>query len=222
MIENKELKYLTNVINSAYVFCYFNNDMANSAMVDAKEEICRAGVNVKENKYFMNNAFNAYEQYERKLKIGNVKTYEYLLSCSDQMQKEVKKDKDIFFMTLKGYLDKFNVPDSTLLARLQLANILLEYSVLAYNKYFDACRVKIGYDISPYLLYSRLDGAYHWWNKLTKSIDRSYCKDIDVDFNKDKDCMLAYKILNKKMCDYETIKKAVTDGLKDDAYGDAL
>ena len=45
--------------------------------------------------------------------------------------------------------------------------------------------------------------------------------DIDIDFNKDKDCMLAYKILTTKMCDYDIIKKAVTDGLKDDAYGDA-
>ncbi len=221
MFKNKELQYLTNVINSAYIFCYFNNDVANSAMIDAKAEIHRAGLDIKENKYFMNSAFKAYDTYERKIKVENREVYEYLLSCSDEMQKEVKKDIDIFYMSLKGYLDKFNVPDSTLLARLQLANTLLERSVLAYNKYFDACKEKIGYDISPYLLYSRLDGTYHWWNKLTKSIDKTYCKDIDIDFNKDKDCMLAYKILTTKMCNYDIIKKAVTDGLKEDAYGDA-
>ena len=92
---------------------------------------------------------------------------------------------------------------------------MAEYACCIYDKLLSDAKQQSGYDFDKYMRPARLTAVFHYIDEVCKSVYSQY-KDFenDVDFNKDRNCIMAFKIIESKLTSEDTLNKAGYEALK--------
>lgn len=181
------------------VFISVANEAARVAVSDAIRELQQAGLYRRNVKRWCKRTECLYEKYESSLLSTFDERRQIMLDYLDSVEDMLRHDIDIFNLSLKGVLDRTNEPQSMLKARLETARTLLENAVLTYNDVMKEQTHRFGAGVCDFgKIFHRacLDGAYKAWCNVTEEILRS---NNIVDFNGDKNCRLAFNIIQDKL-----------------------
>ena len=191
------------------------NTTAGKALYDARDML------VKDKKLYrfevkraFKGALKAYDEYEKRHMANFGDRYQLFLDYLDSIEDEIQPHIFKMRMSFKQVLDKNNIPNSNLKSQLETARTLAEYACCIYDRLLSDTKQQSGYDFDKYMRPARLTAVFHYIDEVCKSVYCQY-KDFenDVDFNKDKNCIMAFKIIESKLTSEATLNKAGYEAL---------
>lgn len=191
------------------------NDIANTAMVDAKHILTNNGYNKRETKYYINKSFEEYNKYYAKLKYHLYNSYSLYTELTTAFDDEILKDVDKLYWSIKAIMDKYNEKDSAIKAKVELARTLIEYACWYYDKFIEKAFEIFKQDYRRIFEDIRLTNVLYWWNKVTDRVDNN-TTGATIDLNKDKNCKLAFEIIERKLSNAKLLEKVGETAIKND------
>lgn len=176
------------------------NDIANTTMLDAVNEIKKTKYYRHEVKRACKESIRRYEVFDKKnlddmrsSRINKQQIYmDYLDSVNDRLHPHVFK----LYMAIKQVLDRKSIPESSLKAMIHCADQLLSYSIFLFDDFFRQYPPIPPIDIRQTFISARLAPCLNAWDTVRQTI----CKDCaEIDFAKDKNCKLAFDVIERNM-----------------------
>ena len=195
------------------IFISVSNEAARVAVSDAIRALQQEGLYKQKIKFWCKRTEAIYEKYESQILATFDERRQIMLDYLDSVEDLLRHDIDILNLSLKGVLDRTNEPQSMLKARLETARILLEHAVLTYKDVMDEVKHREGGGVINYAQIFHpacLDGAYRAWLNVTEHILKS---NNIVDFNGDKNCQLAFRIIQDKLTNIKWVNEVGTMAL---------
>ena len=185
------------------------NDLALSAIKDAHEELKKSPRYKHLVKKNAKAAERAGEEYERMLylEMQNDKAGDrrgFLMDYMDSWQANMKHDIDIFAFSVQRYLTKLGYADNTLMTLVFVAHVLTDYACQLWDLFWRQCKEQTGVDHSAIYRNARLTPVYNYWSEVTQSFDPKNLINLDDD----KDCRLAFDIIQRKATSSDSINIA--------------
>lgn len=223
--ENEVLKQqIFGACSLYYVMVGSMYNVLQSAMVDAREVL-------KQNKKLyrqqikrdINSAFAAFDKWnaEMKSKLEGANRYQLWLDVPDAVDEKLRPDVHKLFYSIDRWLLKYDIPDHTLKAHLQLVVTLLDMFTATFDKLFDAIQERIKIDIRSLFKGANFRDISFYWKRACKTV--LVTKDTqNIDFKDSADCRLAVKIILGKIGSEELYNDASNDALKlnEDCWND--
>lgn len=212
--KRKEFKHVSSLFHT--IVCSAN-DIADSAVRDALDEIKKAGLYRHQVKKACKDTISRYADFERRnfedmkgtsTDIDKRQMYmDFLDAVGERLSPHVFK----FRMSVKQLLDREGLPGSDLKAYIITADQLLEYAVFLFDKFFDNVPPIPPVDLRKTFIAARLSPSLHAW----KTVVRSVCPDCaDIDFDSDKNCKLAFDIIETNIVTEQYINSSGMEALR--------
>lgn len=190
------------------------NTIAGKAMFDAIERVKPTPYYRHELKRHLKEAERTYYAYEKRhIQNFGDRTqlfYDYLDTAEEDIQPHV----DILRLTIKSMLDKYRQSGTELKAYVETARNLLAFAVHLYDlqvKTADEAAPGIHFD--KYMNPARLTGTLYHFERAADMI----CKTeggAAIDLNKDKDVVLAFHIIEKKLTSEQFLNRVGYEALQ--------
>lgn len=191
------------------------NDIANTAMVNAKIALVGTEYHKREIKLYINNAFREYNKYYSQLKYHLYKSYSLYTELTTAFDEEITDDIDKLFWSIKAIMDKYNEKDSDIKARIETARTLIEYGCWYFDKFMEKAFEIFKQDYRRIFQDIRLTNVLFWWDKISEKIDDKKTNTI-IDLNKDKNCKLAFEIIERKLSNAKLLEEVGKTAIKND------
>lgn len=190
------------------------NDVANSIMLDAINEIKKAGLLKQKVKKMCKAAVERYSVFDKKnmedMRNSNIDKRQFYMDFLDSVDKRTKNDVFILRQSVKRLLDKNNINNSDLKSFILTAHALLMFSIELFDRFIDTCPPCPPINLGKTYQDARLTPVKNAWEQV-EEILCSDCKNIDL--TKDKDCKLAMEILETKLVSEQGINESGMEAL---------
>lgn len=190
------------------------NDVANSIMLDAINEIKKAGFLKQKVKKMCKAAVERYSVFDKKnmedMRNSNIDKRQFYMDFLDSVDKRTKNDVFILRQSVKRLLDKNNISNSDLKSYILTAHALLIFSIELFDRFIDTCPPCPPINLGKTYRDARLTSVKQAWEEV-ENILCPDCKNIDL--TKDKDCKLAMEILETKLVSEQGINESGMEAL---------
>lgn len=186
------------------------NDLALSLIKDAHTELKKSPRYKQMVKKNAKAAERAGEEYERMLYLeAELNRYGdrrmFLMDYMDSWQANMKHDIDIFAFSISRYLKKLGYDkENTLMTLVFEAHVMVEYACQLWELFWAECKRKTGKDMSGLYKPAKLTSVYNYWAEVSQAFDPHNLINLDDD----KDCRLAFDIIQRKATSSESINIA--------------
>lgn len=213
-LQNEQGEKFKRISSLFHVIVCACNDVANSVMLDAIAEIQKTKYYRHGIKKACNDAKKRYSIFERKnfedMKGDNVDKRQVYMDFLDSVNDRLRKHLFKFYMSIKSVLDKHDIPESALKARIICAGQLLTYSIVLFDKFFDKCPEIPPIDLRATFASARLQPTKNAWDVICDKL----CKDCqDINFEDDINCKTAFNIIELQIIDEKLINKSGMEAL---------
>lgn len=178
------------------------NDQAHSLTLDVIEQIKKSPLYRQNVKRLTNLAFNEYNKYNSITK-KSWTDVDYYSTLYDLIADEMREDYFKFEMSIKNALDKGNIPNSDIKAKLEVCRTMVNGACLTCDEFEKRIRKHLPANLKIF----RLTSLAHHLNQLSDALSSNMKTDIDL--NKDNDCTLALNIITHKLQSGEIYIKAL-------------
>lgn len=162
-------------------------------------------------KHYANTAIQRFDNYEKAHITNFGERYRLFLDYLDNIEDQIMPHVDKLYWAMKAVLDKYNVENSALKAKVEIARTMIEYSCCIYDELMRDTKNKTGCDFYQFFLKGRLTGVLNAWDNVTRML----CKtEKDINLNKDENCLLAFRIIEKVLTSEDTLNRAGYIALK--------
>lgn len=190
------------------------NTLAGRAASEAKDMLFkRKDLWKHEIKFNARKTIEAIEKNERNFSSNFGDRYKLFLDYLDNVEDDFEKPINMLGLQIRQLLTKNNQSDAPLKAKVELARCLLEYACLIFDRLMAIAEEETGYDFKQVYADRRLTKAYHHWCEVTSKVCITD-NDIFIDLNSDHNCRLAFKIIEQRLADEETLDRAGYKALK--------
>lgn len=183
----------------------FANDIACSTVIDGIDSLKRSPLYRYEVKKHANLVSRERHKYETMVNsVISSGNHEFLANANDVIAEKVNKHLDILYWSIKREFDKFNIENSQLLARLELARTMVAFAAVNIKKRIDEMKEQgvAGNRIN----YLSLDPLL----KLMDNLLRTFNVTVEVDMNTP-ECKMSIEIIGKCLCDGNLIANAIKE-----------
>lgn len=197
-------KHLSLVAATIYNVCC-TNDICIGLMLEAHEALRKSPLYVKETKRLANLVEEKRRRYEREVARIMQDAIGLFAEANDAYNdEEMQRSIQLLYFAFKQEIDRYRVEYSDVVARLELARVMLQYSVGQQQKRREDLR-ECGIEFAMYGLDSLdMSGIYAMYRRLTDSIRI----DAVVDLNTEQ-CHAAMDGVVKRIMDEERIARAI-------------
>lgn len=193
-------KYSNRVTLCTYNIMFFN-DIAHSNAVDLVGYIRTLPICKQQIKQVTNNIHKEIKRYTTQMKkVGRTEFFSY--AC-DNMADNLGQDIYKLENSIKFALDKAKIKDSVLLAKIETARVLTWGACINLDMRQKDIRKELPVSLSDIRLTSLANNIEKLSNMLYSRKPRN------VDFNKDENCLLAFRIIQKKLLNGHKIAEAI-------------
>lgn len=190
------------------------NDVANSIMLDAINEIKKAGFLKQKVKKMCKAAVERYSVFDKKnmedMRNSNIDKRQFYMDFLDSVDKRTKNDVFILRQSVKRLLDKNNINNSDLKSFILTAHALLIFSIELFDRFIDTCPPCPPINLGKTYQDARLTPVKNAWEQVEEILCPD-CKEINL--TKDKDCKLAMEILETKLVSEQGINESGMEAL---------
>lgn len=192
------------VIGSVY-------NLAQSAMVDAMQFLKSSKYYKHETKRDANQALEAYNSWNQKMKLKLWDKYQLWLDCSDAVADKMRIDVEKLRWSYDAVLMKRSEKEHTLYSYLLTAVTLNDIAMNTFEKFLRDGTKKIGIDLSRmFKSESSFEAVKTNWEKAVTPI--LSCSSGNIDCNNDNNCVLAGDIICKKLANFNMYEEACAYG----------
>lgn len=193
-------KYSDRVTLCTYNIMFFN-DIAHSNAVDLVGYIRKLPICKQQIKQVTNNIHKEIKRYTTQMKkVGRTEFFGY--AC-DNMAENLGQDIYKLENSIKFALDKARIKDSVLLAKIETARVLAWGACINLDMREKDIKKELPVSLSDMRLTSLAKNI----EKLSSMLYGN--KPRTVDFNKDENCLLAFRIIQKKLLNGHKIADAI-------------
>lgn len=190
------------------------NTIAGRAASEAKDMLYKRKELWKhEIKYNARKTIAAIEKNERNFTTNFGDRYNLFLDYLNNVEDDFEKPINMLGLQIQQLLTKNNQSYAHLKAKVELARTLLEYACLIFDRLMAIAEEETGYDFKQVYADRRLTEAYHYWCNVTSKICVTD-NDTYIDLNSDPNCKLAFKIIEQRLADEDTLNRAGFEALK--------
>lgn len=190
------------------------NTIAGKSMSDAIERVKVTGYFRHDVKSNLNKCVKMYFDYEKRHLTNFENNKRLFLDYLDYVENNIQKDVDIFRISIKSLLDKYGETESELKSYVEAARTLLNLACHIYDAQIDVAREKAPtIDYNSYMYPARLTGVAKHFENAADVICKTR-KDVVIDLNEDKNCVLAFRTIQAKITSEDFINKAGYEALK--------
>ena len=190
------------------------NDVANSIMLDAINEIKKAGFLKQKVKKMCKAAVERYSVFDKKnmedMRNSNIDKRQFYMDFLDSVDKRTKNDVFILRQSVKRLLDKNAIENSDLKSYILTTHALLIFSIELFDRFVSTCPPCPPINIAKTYRDARLTSVKQAWEEV-ENILCPDCKEINL--TKDKDCKLAMEILETKLVSEQGINESGMEAL---------
>lgn len=190
------------------------NDVANSVMLDAIHEIDKAGLYKQKVKKMCKTAVKRYEVFNKKnmddMKNSEIDKRKLYMDFLDSVDERTKNDVFILRQSVKRLLDKNAIENSDLKSYILTTHALLIFSIELFDKFVSTCPPCPPINIAKTYRDASLTPVKQAW----ADVENILCPDCkNIDLTKDKDCRLAFEILETKLVSEQGINESGMEAL---------
>lgn len=190
------------------------NDVANSIMLDAINEIKKAGLLKQKVKKMCKAAIERYSVFDKKnmedMRNSNIDKRQFYMDFLDSVNERTKNDVFILRQSVKRLLDKNAIENSDLKSYILTTHTLLIFSIELFDRFVSTCPPCPPINIAKTYRDARLASVKQAWEQVEEILCPD-CKNIDL--TKDKDCKLAMEILETKLVSEQGINESGMEAL---------
>lgn len=199
----EQTKYSDRITICAYNLLFFN-DIAHSQAMELVSYIKKLPVYKQQVKKTVNGIQKEVQRYSLLIKqISLTKGGTFYADVCDNMADEVRKDLVKLEYSIKNALDRKKIENSTLLAKIETARCLAWGSCINLDMRVRDIRKELPVSLSE----MRLTSLSHQIELLASIFYKGTTR--TVDFNKDENCLLAFRIIQKKLLNGQKIAQSI-------------
>lgn len=183
----------------------FTNDIVIGLTIEAVESIRKSPLYRFDTKRKVNIVEKDRLKYERMINevIGN--TSSFFADANDIFLEDIQKHVDILYYSIKREFDKVNLSFSDIIARMELARTLCEFSCLQLDKREEELQEKDKRFKKFGIDYLRLTNLLRSLSETMKTLNVPCTVNLNTE-----ECTKAINILSVKLADANTIAKAIS------------
>lgn len=183
----------------------FTNDIVIGLTIEAVESIRKSPLYRFDTKRKVNIVEKDRLKYERMINevIGN--TSSFFADANDIFLEDIQKHVDILYYSIKREFDKVNLSFSDIIARMELARTLCEFSCLQLDKREEELQEKDKRFKKFGIDYLRLTNLLRSLSETMKTLNVPCMVNLNTE-----ECTKAINILSVKLADANTIAKAIS------------
>ena len=190
------------------------NDVANSVMLDAIAEIRKAGLYRHGVKKACNDAVARYGVFDSANMDDMISREEdkrrFYMDYLDSVNERLRPHVFILYQSVKRVLDRGMIPGSSVKARVMTAYEMLNFAVELFGKFFDRVPPCRPVDLRRTFSKGDLTPVLRAW----RTVEELVCRDCrGIDLNADRDCRLAFDIIETKMVSEQGICESGKEAL---------
>lgn len=211
----KQIAEVTARISSLFhVIIGSTNDITHGTMIDAQQQIRKAGLLRHAVKKACKDAMQRYEVFD----IANMKDMVHetedkrkiYMDFLDSVQERMKEPLYNFRKSIARELFRRNIPDRQLKSYVILSEAMLVYAVELFDKFVEACPPCDPIDWRETFLKARLEPTLKAWQTITDII----CKDcIDIKIDQAEECKACFSKIEDELVSEQNIFKSTTEAL---------
>lgn len=210
IVMNKEkAKKIISKYEELVVVCTYNmlftNDIVCGLFIDAKAKVEKTDLYRFETKQLINKCEKKRKEYEKLINgiIGNKD--DFFANANDVFCDGVNRHLQTLYYSIKQEFDKHSIHNSDVIASLELARTMCDFSCAQYKKRITTLREQDPQFKKFNMEYLELREMLHYLNEVM----RSMCIPVTVDLNTES-CTRAINILSNKLADVDIIAKAIS------------
>lgn len=197
-------RHETLVVLSTYNIL-FTNDIVCAFLIDAAAQLEKSPLCRHETKRLLNQAKAARREYERVVNRVIADRSVFFADANDIFAEEVDRHVEVLYYCIKREFDRHKLPHAGIIARMETARTLCDFSCRQFDKRMEELRVKDPRFRSFHLDYLRLTNLL----RLLDGLMRTFRIPPAVDLNTP-ECLAAIDVLARKLLDGELIAKAIS------------
>ena len=190
------------------------NDVANSVMLDAIAEIRKAGLYRHGVKKACNDAVARYGVFDSANMDDMISREEdkrrFYMDYLDSVNERLRPHVFILYQSVKRVLDRGMIQGSSVKARVMTAYEMLNFAVELFGKFFDRVPPCRPVDLRRTFGKGDLTPVLRAW----RTVEELVCRDCGgIDLNADRDCRLAFDIIEMKLVSEQGICESGKEAL---------
>ena len=190
------------------------NDVANSVMLDAIGEIRKAGLYRQGVKKACNDAVARYGVFDSAnmddMISGEEDKRRFYMDYLDSVNERLRPHVFILYQSVKRVLDRSMIPGSSVKAHVMTAYEMLNFAVELFGKFFDRVPPCRPVDLRRTFSKGDLTPVLRAW----RTVEELVCRDCrGIDLNADRDCRLAFDIIETKLVSEQGICESGKEAL---------
>lgn len=190
------------------------NDVANSVMLDAIGEIRKAGLYRQGVKKACNDAVARYGVFDSAnmddMISGEEDKRRFYMDYLDSVNERLRPHVFILYQSVKRVIDRGMIPGSSVKAHVMTAYEMLNFAVELFEKFFDRVPPCRPVDLRRTFSKGDLTPVLRAW----RTVEDLVCRDCrGIDLNADRDCRLAFDIIETKLVSEQGICESGKEAL---------
>ena len=212
--ENSQQEMYNTISSWFHVIVGGTNDVAHSTMLDAINEIKKTNLYRQRVKKACKDALSRYEVFD-KANMADMRSEEHdrrqlYMDFLDSVNERLKPHIFILRQSIKRVLDRNKIADSELKSHILTAYEMINYSVELFDKFFNAWLPCPPINLVKTFEKARLHPVRQAW----QIVEDTICDDCrGIDLNKDKDCRLAFDIIETKLISEQSLQASSEEAL---------
>jgi len=190
------------------------NQIAENAIDTAVDAIIEAGLNNFAIKMYINKVYEDFSHYKKKhcrmLGDRNYLWQDMTRLAADSIEPDVLKLK----YSIKSVLDKNNIDRSGLRADVFTADALIQTAVSSYDHLVGAFQKQTLWKIDCDFRHARLIKAQRAWAYISKFMEYTGKREVDINLNTDPQCELAMKIIINRFTNHDFLNDSAGEALR--------
>lgn len=189
------------------------NNVAGSALTEARAQLIRSPFFRHRVKYNANRAMREFDAYEYRMKERLGKQWKFFLDSTDELQRLIHNDVEKLYWAFRSELLKDGCEHATLIARTEVAYTMLAFAEYFFNIFFDTAKSRLKTDVRHLFGAYRVKGPLALWSSVYDDL-RQQTK-VVCDFQGSQQCRLALKVIENRIIDPDLVNKASALALRD-------
>lgn len=183
----------------------FTNDIVCSTVIDSLAELEKTPLYRQRAKQLARKAGDARKAYERLVNgiVGDRCTF--FANANDVFYEEMDKHVQILYYCIRREFDRHKIPQSGIIAKLETARTLCEFSCRQFDKRMEELRERDSRFRGFHLDYLRLTNLLRLMDELVRTFRVSCTVDLNTP-----ECLAAIDVLSRKLVDGGLIAKAIS------------
>ena len=194
---------------SMVVLCTYNilftNDIVIGRVIEAVDAVKHSPLYRQRTKQYVNRVADLSRKYERQVNQIVGDRSQFFADANDIFLAEVNRHIDTLYWCIKREFDKYKLPFSDTLAKMELARTLCDFSCTQFDKRIQELCEKDNRFNGLSLDYIKQEALLHALNETMRTFNIPCTVDLNT-----QECISAINALSQKLADGEIIAKAIS------------